>query len=153
MGKERGNQANAALSCNNTNDNGVSLHQFSKDEKVCQKWIEFVVRKRDLKSWKPRNGHVCSNHFEERDFENYYTKMSGLCSKLLLRKEAVQSLQSTPRTSSDSEQQQEAHFRNKRCSSTSQTTATSPSLRGKTTALTKLRAHRVSISSITFPLQ
>ena len=36
--------------CNNTNDNGVSLHQFPKDEKVGQKWIEFVVRKRDPKS-------------------------------------------------------------------------------------------------------
>ena len=31
--------------CNNTNDNGVSLHHFPKDENVCQKWIEFVVRK------------------------------------------------------------------------------------------------------------
>ena len=40
--------------CNNTNDNGVSLHQFPKDEKVRQKWIEFVVRKRDPKSWMQR---------------------------------------------------------------------------------------------------
>ena len=96
--------------CNNTNDNGVSLHQFPKEEKVCQKWIDFVVRKRDPKSWTPGSGRVCSDHFEEQDFENYYAKMSGLCSKLLLRKEAVPTVQSTPRTSSDSEQQQERHI-------------------------------------------
>ena len=96
--------------CNNTNDNGVSLHQFPKEEKVCQKWIDFVVRKRDPKSWTPGSGHVCSDHFEEQDFENYYAKMSSLCSKLLLRKEAVPTVQSTPRTSSDSEQQQERHI-------------------------------------------
>ena len=90
--------------CNNTNDNRVSLHQFPKDEKVRQKWIEFVVRKRDPKSWTPGIGHVCSDHFKEKDFENYYVKMSGLCSNMLVRKEAVPSLQPTPRTSSDSEQ-------------------------------------------------
>ena len=144
--------------CNNTKDNGVSLHQFPKDAKIRQKWIEFVVRKRDPKSWTPGSGHVCSDHCEEKDFENYYAKMSGLCSKLLLRKEgiinkfSVPSIQPTPHTSPDSEQQQEADFRNKRCCFTSQTTATSRSLRGKSTALTKLRAHRVSISSLTFPL-
>ena len=136
--------------CNNTNDNEVSLHQFPKNEKVRQTWIEFV-RKRDLKSWTPGSGHVCSNHFEEKDFENY-TKISSLCFKLLLRNWAVPSIQPTPCTSTDSEQQQEADFRNKRCCSTLPMTATSRSLRRKSTALTQLRAHRVRISSITFHL-
>ena len=163
MASENGNDGNGkrkrepgkrcvVMFCNNTNNNGASFHQFPKDEKVRQKWIEFVVSKRDPKSWTPGCGHVCSDHFEEKDFENYYAKMSGLCSKLLLQKEAVPSIQPTPCTSTYSEQQQEADFRNKRCCSTSPTTATSRSLRRKSTALTKLRAHRVSISSATFSL-
>ena len=134
--------------CNNTNDNGVSLHQFPTDEKIRQKWIDFVVRKRDPKSWTPGSGHICSDHFEKNDFENYYAKISGLCSKLLLRKEAVPSIQPTPDTSTDSLQQQpETDFRKKKCRSTSPKTATTQSSRGKSDALTKLRAHRVSISS------
>ena len=101
--------------CNNTNNNGVSLHQFPKDKKIRQKWIEFVVRKRDPKLWTWDSGHICSDHFEHNDFENYYAKMSGLCSKLVLRKEAVPSIQPPPRTSTDSEQQQEqVDFRNKK---------------------------------------
>ena len=132
--------------CNNTNDSGVSLHQFPTDEKIRQKWIEFVVRKRDPKSWTPGSGHICSDHFEKNDFENYYAKMSGLCSKLLLRKEAVPSIQPTrPDTSTDSLQQQpEIDFRKKKCRSTSPKTATTQSSRRKSNALTKLRAHRVS---------
>ena len=133
--------------CNNTNDNGVSLHQFPTDEKIRQKWIDFVVRKRDPKSWTPGTGHICSDHFEKNDFENY-AKISGLCSKLLLRKEAVPSNQPTPDTSTDSLQQQpETDFRKKKCRSTSPKTATTQSSRGKSDTLTKLRAHRVSISS------
>ena len=100
----------------------------------------------------PGSGQVCSDHFEEKDFENYYAKLRSLCSKLLLRKEAVPSIQPTPGTSSDSKKQQEADFRNKRCCSTPPTTATSRSSSGKRTALTKLQVHRVSVSSITFPL-
>ena len=76
--------------------------------------------------------------------------MSGLCSKLLLRKEAVSSIQSTPDTSTDSLQQQpEINFRKKKCRSTSPKTPTTQSPRGKSKALKKLRAHRVNLSSDT----
>ena len=63
--------------CNNTNYNGVRLHQFPTDETICHKWIEFAVRKRDPKSWMPGSGYICSDHFEDNDFENHYAKMSG----------------------------------------------------------------------------
>lgn len=137
------------MHCNNTNNNGVSLHQFPKNEKIRQKWIEFVVRKRDPKSWTCGSGHICSDHFEHNNFENYYAKISGLSSKLVLRKDAVPSIQPpSPRTSTDSEQQQQqVDFRNKKCRSSPPTTATCTpqSSCGKSNALTKLRAHRVSI--------
>lgn len=118
---------------NNTNENGVSLHQFPKNKKIRQKWIEFVLKKRESKSWTPGSGHICSNHFKENDFENYYAKTSGMCSKLVLRKEAVPSIQ------------QQTDFKNKKCRSASPTTDTPRSSRGKSNALTKLRAHRVSM--------
>lgn len=116
--------------CNNTNANGVSMHQFPKEEKIRQKWIEFVLRKRDPKSWTPGSGYICSNHFVGSDFENYYAKLNGLCSKLLLRREAVPSVQPIPQSSStsNSEQQKKSRVESTR----------------ESNALTKLRAHRVS---------
>lgn len=116
--------------CNNTNANDVSLHQFPKEEKIRQKWIEFVLRKRDPKSWTPGSGYICSNHFVASDFENYYAKLNGLSSKLLLRSEAVPSVQPIPQflSAGNSEQHKISRVETTR----------------ESNALTKLRAHRVS---------
>lgn len=128
--------------CNNTNDNRVCLHQFTKDEKVCQKWIEFVVRNRGRRAVVKFAATILKKKIPKIIMPKWVA-----CARSCCYGKRLYHLFSQPRTASDSEQQQEADFRNKSCCSTSWTTATS-----QRTALTKLQAHRVSISSISFPM-
>lgn len=73
--------------CDKTNEDGVSLHQFPSDKKVCDKWIKFVLAKRDAKTWTPgTSGHICSDHFLPSDYQDYGARMAGFSSKLLLKK-------------------------------------------------------------------
>lgn len=79
-----------------TNADGVSLHQFPKDEKVLRKWISFVRIKREPNSWTPGTGHICSDHFTAGSYEGFAAKLAGYASKLILKKTAVPSIQAAP---------------------------------------------------------
>lgn len=86
----------ALMFCNKTNDDGVSLHRFPKDERIRRQWISFVRQKRDPKTWKPGSGHICSDHFTPDDYTNYGLKLAGFATKLVLKTDAIPSRQVTP---------------------------------------------------------
>ena len=69
------------FSCDKTNADGVSLHQFPTDENIW-KWIQFALRKRDAKGWSVGTGYICSDHFVPDAYENYFLKSIGLAAKL-----------------------------------------------------------------------
>jgi len=129
--------------CDKTNADGVSLHQFPKDVNLCQKWNQFVLRKRERNTWTPGCGHICSDHFLPTDYEGYGAKMAGFSSKLVLSKGAVPSIQPIPTP----EQLQNARkvSSGTPSSATSTCTNTTPRTTRRGNALAKLRAHRVSI--------
>lgn len=130
--------------CDKTNKDGVSLHQFPKDGNLCKKWNKFVLTKRDGKAWTPGTGHVCSDHFLKTDYEGYGAKLAGFSSKLVLKKGAIPSLLPNPTP----EQLQKARKLSSGTPSpsTSQDTEGTPRTSRKGNALTKLRAHRVSLA-------
>lgn len=82
--------------CDKTNADGVSLHQFPKEENLRRQWISFVRLKRDPKTWTPGSGHICSAHFTPEDYQGFGAKLAGFSSKLVLRKEAIPSIQAAP---------------------------------------------------------
>ena len=87
----------AAMHCNKTNADDVSLHQFPSDDKLRKKWNTFVLQDRDEKYWTPGSGYVCSEHFTASDFENYFEKSMGFASKLILKEDAYPTIHASPR--------------------------------------------------------
>lgn len=75
------------MNCQKTNLDGVSLHQFPKDEKICAKWDKFVNIKRS--NGTSGSGHICSDHFKPEDYHGFMRRMEGFSSKLLLKDYAV----------------------------------------------------------------
>lgn len=127
--------------CNKTNADNVSLHQFPKDLKIQQKWVQFVSQKRDSKFWTHGSGYmyVCSDHFLPTDYDGYHAKLAGFASKLVLKKETYPTINPIP----NPEQLQEATLvKLGSCKHWSSETDKTPRSR---TTLTKIRAHRVSI--------
>ncbi len=56
-----------AAGCNNSNQDGVSLHKFPSNSALMKKWVDQVKRHRD--KWEPTAYSVlCSQHFEPSCF-------------------------------------------------------------------------------------
>ncbi|RUA04238.1 MAG: hypothetical protein DSY43_06795 [Gammaproteobacteria bacterium] len=134
--------------CDKTNADGVSLHKFPRDDHLCLKWNQFVLRKRDPKSWTPGHGHICSGHFTPSDYESYAAKLAGFTSRLVLKKGAIPSIQPIPTPEQLQKARKITSGTRSPALSTSTCTYTSTTSTPRTarsgTALTKLRAHRVS---------
>ena len=81
--------------CNNTNAQNVSLHQFPKNDRLRQQWIQFVLTKRD-DNWQPGSGHICSNHFSPECYHGMGAKLAGFASRLKLKDDAVLTIQVSP---------------------------------------------------------
>ena len=82
--------------CKKTNSDGVSMYQFPTDEKFCRQWISFVREKIKPDSWRPRSGHICSDHFILEDYHGYGVKLAAFATKMLLNKDAIPSRQVVP---------------------------------------------------------
>ena len=74
--------------CNNTNAQNVCLHQFPKNDRLRQQWIQFAPAKRD-DNWQPGSGHICSNHFSPECYHGMGAKLAGFASRLKLKDDAV----------------------------------------------------------------
>ena len=81
--------------CDNTNAQNVSLHQFPKNDRLRQQWIQFMLTKRD-DNWQPVSGHICSNHFSPERYHGMGAKLAGFASRHKLKDEAVPTIQVTP---------------------------------------------------------
>ena len=81
--------------CNNTNRDGVSLHQFPTDEPLWRQWIAFVLAKRD-DDWTPGSGNICSSHFMPDCYEGMDAKLTGFAKKAYLKKTAISTIQANP---------------------------------------------------------
>ena len=81
--------------CNNTNRDGVSLHQFPTDEPFWPQWIAFVLAKRD-DDWTPGSGNICSSHFMPDCYEGMDAKLTGFDKKAYLKKTAIPTIQANP---------------------------------------------------------
>ena len=81
--------------CNNTNRDGVSLHQFPTDEPFWRQWIAFVLAKRD-DDWMPGSGNICSSHFMPDCYEGMDAKLTGFTNKAYLKKTAIPTIQANP---------------------------------------------------------
>ena len=57
----------AVMFCNNTNKDGVSLHQFPTDEPFRRQWIAFVLGKR-TDDWTPGSGNIRELKNHDDDF-------------------------------------------------------------------------------------
>lgn len=90
--KEPGKRC-TVMFCNKTNADGVTLHQFPKNEKIRRQWISFVQQKRDPSGWRAGSGHICSDHFTPEDYHGYGLKLAGLATKLVLKTDAIPSKQ------------------------------------------------------------
>ena len=149
--RRRSGKRCVVMFCNKTNEDNVSLHQFPRDPSLCQKWNKFVLAKRDGKAWTPGTGHICSDHFLANDYEGYGAKLAGFSSKLVLKKGAVPSIQATP-TPEQLQKARKIYFHTPSPSpSPGETTPRRPDSRGAS-ALTKLRAHRVSYEIMTIAI-
>ncbi|KAK0146404.1 G2/M phase-specific E3 ubiquitin-protein ligase [Merluccius polli] len=74
----------------NTNQHGVSLHRFPKDEKIRNSWIKQVKLTRAEWSGPSDSSTICSDHFSEEDFEDagYYSEF-GMTKKKVLKASAI----------------------------------------------------------------
>ncbi|CAH3143473.1 unnamed protein product, partial [Porites lobata] len=150
----------AVMFCNNTNKDGVSLHQFPTDEPFRRQWIAFVLAKR-TDDWTPGSGNICSCHFTPDCYEGMGAKLAGFAKKAYLKKTAIPTIQANPTP----EQIQEARsLKRKRPSAATRSDSKrqvqlkgdiTPKSRPKKSsrALSKLTAHRVSINFVTSPLK
>jgi len=124
--KRKSGKRCVVMNCNKTNLDGVSLHQFPKNVKLREKWCKFVSSKR--KNWTPGSGHICNDHCKE-DYHGFLQKDIGLSSELILKKDAIPTIQ--PTVVVDCQDDQEAvHDR---------------SIKRRKIAVTKTNAHRVSL--------
>jgi len=82
--------------CNKTNAEEVSLHQFPKNDNLRQKWSNFVLQKRDTSTWTRGSGYICSDHFLPLDYDGFNRKQAGFATKLILRKDAVPTVNPVP---------------------------------------------------------
>ena len=127
--------------CNNTNAQNVSLHQFLKNDRLWQEWIQFVLTKRD-DNWQPGSGHICSNHFSPECYHGMGAKLAGFASRLKLKDDAVPTIQVSPTV-----QQLDEAWRLKRKLPPAKTKADESSDREtpkqRSRALSKLTANRV----------
>jgi len=87
-----------AMGCSNTNNEGVSLHQFPFDRpNINRQWVAFVTTKR--KDWKGPTKHsvLCAAHFRPESFslKSRILQSMGNPSRKVLEKDAIPTLQST----------------------------------------------------------
>ncbi len=87
-----------AAGCNNSNQDGVSLHKFPSNSTLRKKWVDQVKRHRD--KWEPTAYSVlCSQHFEPSCFmaDSILSQSPGLGKKRAsLKPDAVPTLFSKP---------------------------------------------------------
>ncbi len=87
-----------AAGCNNSNQDGVSLHKFPSNSALRKKWVDQVKRHRD--KWEPTAYSVlCSQHFEPSCFmaDSILSQSLGLGKKrACLKPDAVPTLFSKP---------------------------------------------------------
>lgn len=93
--KEPGKRC-VVMFCNKTNADGVTLHQFPKEERIRRQWISFVRQKRDPNTWTAGSGHICSDHFCPEDYHGYGLKLAGFATKLVLKADVIPSRQVVP---------------------------------------------------------
>ncbi|XP_049573527.1 zinc finger MYM-type protein 1 isoform X1 [Syngnathus scovelli] len=99
---KRGGKRCIAMGCSNTNEAGVSLFLFPKDEGLRKQWTEQVQTTR--KDWSGPTDYsvLCSAHFQETCFEpgplmRIKLGISTRC-KLVLKKDSVPTIFSRPTT-------------------------------------------------------
>ncbi|XP_072175107.1 uncharacterized protein [Diadema setosum] len=80
--------------CSNTTKDGVSLHQFPKDENVRRMWTAKVKLTRAKWSGPSESSVLCSAHFKEDDFvESGMHSKFGIKKKRMLKSSAVPNIQ------------------------------------------------------------
>ena len=145
----------AVMFCNNTNKDGVSLHQFPTDEPFRRQWIAFVLAKR-TDDWTPGSGNICSSHFMPDCYEGMGANLAGFAKKAYLKETAIPTIQANP---TPEQIQQARSLKRKRPSAATrgdskrqvqQKGDITPKSRPKRSsgALSKLTAHRVSINFV-----
>jgi len=81
--------------CENNAGPQICLHKFPTEPKLWNKWRKFVELKRC--EWKPSPfSYVCSDHFTRDSYENFAQFTCGHASRLILRKDAIPTIQAKP---------------------------------------------------------
>ncbi|KAG1949336.1 hypothetical protein F2P79_011370 [Pimephales promelas] len=79
----------------------VSLHVLPNDQKLRSKWVQFIGNNWNVPAKLPSRIYVCSRHFPENCFENFIMTKLGFASKLILKPNAVPSIYSGSRDSTN----------------------------------------------------
>lgn len=79
----------------------VSLHVLPNDPKLRSKWVQFIGNNCNVPAKLPSRIYVCSRHFPENCFENFIMTKLGFASKLILKPNAIPSIYSGSRDSTN----------------------------------------------------